>query len=1062
MSNFSKATHLSVSDRTAYINFEGDSATNLVELRIDGQRAPFRPCDDKDALAQVGGPIFHFDWTEINQTSRSVPAESKSGEYFACWVNHLPDWSLSGSQTLQLLISKATAPCQIIFGNPLIIDATSTPMSVKIALAAHRAKASLNVDVTDLESGDVKRQSVAFDPEMQGGTTLAGYQNVEFLLPNSPTKKSVALSIEYHSALEDRIDIEPFMFIADARVAPTKESENQSAIVTKSLISRGAPKRNNWMSAQFPAFVTEGSDIEIFVNGELLEKFAAPNGNIAIKEDYGHTIILNSDADFDILMYVDGEFSTKIRVGVGDTIVHMPTSALDGTNHHVAFKDESASFVYLECVLLVPAVITPVEIMQRETPPPFPDSIFAQTARRYASLKKQMALGDGRADFGQIAYALSVLEGGYGKVRLKPLQFPVVTNPDVSIIIPAHNKVEVTYLALCSLLVAHNHASFEVIVVDDGSTDETATLEEFVSGITVVHNAEALRFIGACNAGAELARGRFIALLNNDVEVTSGWLDELIATFDRFERVGLAGAKLLYPDGKLQDAGGIIWGTGNPWNYGNRQNPNAPNFSYARQADYLSGAALMVPIDLWREIGGLSTYLSPMYFEDTDLSFKVREAGYTTWFTPSSVVYHYEGMTSGTDVSKGFKRFQEVNRPKFKRRWAQAYSNFGKEGHRPDLEKDRGIVGRVLFIDYSTPRGDQDAGSYAALNEMKLVQSLGYKVTFLPMNMAHLGSYTENLQKIGVEVIYAPFFMTVNDYLSKHGQDFDAFYITRYYVAQDVITQLRSIAPHSKILFNNADLHFLREIRAARSDGDEDLLKKAIKTRDEELSVIRKVDAVLSYNEVEHSVIDAYTDGEAKVLHCPWVVESVAKPIAINERVGLSFLGGFRHHPNEAGICWFANTVAPLLPDSQTYQTFIYGSSMTDKVRALKSPKMEPVGFVPDVADAFDQHRVFVAPLLSGAGIKGKVLSALAYGIPCVLTPVAAEGIGLRSGHDCIIAESAEDWRKAIVALCEDDELWERLSANALTYMRNSFSFENGRNYMRKAFEAVDLFRSLS
>ena len=209
------------------------------------------------------------------------------------------------------------------------------------------------------------------------------------------------------------------------------------------------------------------------------------------------------------------------------------------------------------------------------------------------------------------------------------------------------------------------------------------------------------RFIRACNAGAAQARGRYVALLNNDVEVTAGWIDALIDAFDRFDNVGLAGSKLLNPDGSLQDAGGIVWGSGNPWNYGNAQNPHEPRFGYARQADYLSGAALMMPKKLWNKIGGLSSYLEPMYFEDTDLAFKVREAGYSTWFVPSSQVYHFEGMTSGTDVSTGFKKYQEVNRPKFKRRWARAFGQFGTEGTAPDLEKDRGIVGRVLFIDYA-------------------------------------------------------------------------------------------------------------------------------------------------------------------------------------------------------------------------------------------------------------------------------------------------------------------------------------------------------------------------
>ena len=143
----------------------------------------------------------------------------------------------------------------------------------------------------------------------------------------------------------------------------------------------------------------------------------------------------------------------------------------------------------------------------------------------------------------------------------------------------------------------------------------------------------------------------------------------------------------------------------------------------------------------------------PAYFEDTDLAFKVREKGYTTWFIPSSVVYHFEGLSNGTDVTEtsGLKRFQEINRPKFRRKWAQVFKDYGEEGKLPDLRKDRGILGRALFIDNAVPRPDRDAGSYAALQEMRLVQSLGYKVTFIPLNLAYLGHYQDELNKLGIE-----------------------------------------------------------------------------------------------------------------------------------------------------------------------------------------------------------------------------------------------------------------------------------------------------------------------
>ena len=882
-------------------------------------------------------------------------------------------------------------------------------------------------------------------------------------LPALKKPYDILLSIEYDGFRDEGIDSNPYLFLTDVKVEPDHTKTN-AFFEPIMFVDNPTHDKCEWQSVPLHAFIkhqnlpTANIRLGQTEQSVPLLDFA----KIDLLEDYGHTLILRASAPQDTVLLIDGTPAKEFHVSTDASVLRVPHKYLDGTTRHLSLKDKSGSVTLFESIQLLPAIMTPADVMQRETAHSFPLSLFAQTPHRYAALKASLANAGGVTDLPQLAYALSILEGGYDNVTLKPLKFPKVTNPDVSIIIPAHNKVEVTYLALCSLLVAYNDASFEVILVDDASTDETAEIEKIVSGITVIHNTQPQRFIRSCNAGADKAKGKFIVLLNNDVEVTTGWLDELIASFDRFDNVGLAGSKLLYPDGRLQDAGGIIWGSGNPWNYGNSQNPNDPRFSYARQADYLSGAAMMVPADLWKQVGGLSSYLEPMYFEDTDFAFKIRDAGYTTWFVASSVVYHYEGMTSGTDTSTGFKRYQEVNRPKFKRQWAKAYSGFSKDGHKPDLEKDRGIVGRVLFLDYTTPRPDQDAGSYAALQEIKLVQSLGYKVSFLPMNMAHLGRYTQDLQKLGVEMIYAPFFMTPGEYLEKHAADFDAFYITRYYVARQTLTQLRTLAPEAKVIFNNADLHFLREIRAARSEDNPGMLEKARQTRNDELEIINQVDVVLSYNETEHSVIQAYTDGQATVRKCPWVVEPTETVPAFEAREGLSFLGGFLHHPNKEGVLWFVREIMPLLSSQGPNGVLsIYGSKMDDEIKALKSDTVDPVGFVEQIADAYDRHRIFVAPLRSGAGIKGKVLSALAHGIPCVLTPTAAEGIGLRSGHDCFIAETPKQWVTAIEKLNSDKALWEKISANAQAYMADAFSFDRGRLLMRDAFEAADMYQSL-
>ncbi len=1047
-----------VSNGAVMAHLTADLMERGAGIAVGQDRLRFAPVSGEDG--DLPSPLTEFrprfDSPEVIKVTE--PEDIAADELCLAFVNEMPDWGLANRDTVQLQFARTDQPCELALTAGLRLPAHATPLTFHASLAVHRAAGRFLLRMTDLDSGKTETRSFSFDPTRVGGTDLNHYLHIEHVIPPAASELEISMSIAFDAFTGTDEDMPPYFFVADPHVnRDVQEEDTHDALIFEG--PGGGTGDYVWARAPLPGFVSGRTELAFLDETGSYTLIPGRNIRIDMTEDYGHTLIMTASEAGTYRFHIDGQFAFNQHLGPNPTPVRMPSKFLTGTTRWMTVTDPVVSQQLYANTILLPRLLTPHDVLKTESSAPFPGPLFAAAGHRYEALRAQLAAGLDPQAQAQVAYCLGVVEGGHENVTLTPLKFPEHDSPDVSIVMPAHNKVEITYLALASLLLAHNHATFEVIVVDDASTDETVELEEIVTGITVIHNTQPQRFIRACNAGVAQARGTYVMLLNNDVEVTNGFLDALLDAFDRFPKVGLVGSKLLYPDGRLQDAGGIIWGSGNPWNYGNGQNPWDPRFSYTRQADYLTGAALMTKKEIWEQVGGLSSYLEPMYFEDTDFSFKVREAGYRTYFVPSSVVYHFEGMTSGTDTSSGFKRYQEVNRPKFKRRWAAAYSGFGEQGVKPDLEKDRGIVGRVLFIDYATPRPDRDAGSYAAIQEIKLVQSLGYKVTFLARNLAHLGSYTEELEKMGVEAIYAPFYLTVEDYLEQHARDFDAFFITRFYVARDVIGRLRQLAPQTRILFNNADLHFLRELRAGLANDDPARIEAARQTREIELDVMTQTDVVLSYNETEHAVIQSHTDGAVKIVKCPWVVDMPDTIPPRDTRRGLSFLGYYLHHPNAEAVQWFARQVMPMLQhDHPDLEFFIYGAAMPDDIKGLASDQIHPEGFVENVADAYDQHLIFVAPLLSGAGIKGKVLAALAHGIPCVLTPTAAEGIGVRHGHDCMIATSAMEWRDAIDQLIRDEELWTRMSENARTYVGHSFSFEAGRALMRTAFEAVDLY----
>ncbi len=750
----------------------------------------------------------------------------------------------------------------------------------------------------------------------------------------------------------------------------------------------------------------------------------------------------------------------------------LPPNVMDGEAHWLSVRLRSDQVV-TEAAEILPAALTPWPALARYGSVRLPARLSPAGAWRYEALREHVtALARTGARGPDAAAALAtlaqlgvaherVLAGIDRKVALPPLAFPVHAKPRVSVVIPVHNKLEVTHNCLAALLLAYNETSFEVIVSDDGSTDGTTEIEKLVTGITVCRNETAEGFVSSCNLGASKARGEYVVLLNNDTEPTARWLDELLHVFANFDDVGLAGSKLIYPDGRLQEAGGIIWGDGTPWNYGRLGNAADPKYCYTRQADYVSGAALMIPTALWKKLGGLSEEFRPAYYEDTDLAFKVRDAGLRVVYAPHSVVFHFEGISNGTSTSSGLKRFQEVNRPKFLRKWRAAYRHNGNAHslEQADLEKDRGIGLRALFIDAQTPRPDQDAGSYAAVQEIRAMQALGAKVTFLPENLAFLAGYTTDLQRAGVETIYAPFATSVDDFLARRGREFDVVYITRYMVADRHLDTVRRHAPQAKILFCNADLHFLRELREAIRAKDPAKIAGAVATREAELRVMRGVDVTLSYNPVEHAVILSHNLDSTKVTTAPWIVDVAADIPRFAARSGIAFLGGFGHPPNAEAVQFFVRDVMPLLRQKLPGVPFlIYGSSVPPEIERLEADDVVVKGFVPHVAEVFETCRVFVAPLLSGAGVKGKVVDALSFGVPSVLSPIAAEGIGIGEGVEAMVARTPAEWVAAIATLHADEKAWTAMSDRARAYARRVYSFEAGLEHMRVAVEMAGLF----
>jgi GT2 family glycosyltransferase len=250
--------------------------------------------------------------------------------------------------------------------------------------------------------------------------------------------------------------------------------------------------------------------------------------------------------------------------------------------------------------------------------------------------------------------------------------------PRASIVIPTYNGTR-QLVSCVRALHATLGASFagEVVVVDDGGTPETGRvlreLELRYSWLRVVRNPTNVGFIASCNRGAAEATGEIVVFLNDDTIPLPGWLYPLLRTFRTRPDAGAVGGRLVYPDGRLQEAGGVVYRDGSGANFGrNDPEPDAPLYTHVRAVDYCSGALLATPRELFRSLGGFDARYAPAYYEDTDYCFSVRASGKGVYYQPESVVVHIEGATSGTDLNAGAKRHQVRNRQTFRARWRDA------------------------------------------------------------------------------------------------------------------------------------------------------------------------------------------------------------------------------------------------------------------------------------------------------------------------------------------------------------------------------------------------------
>src|SRR5262249_31453846 len=416
---------------------------------------------------------------------------------------------------------------------------------------------------------------------------------------------------------------------------------------------------------------------------------------------------------------------------------------------------------------------------------------------------------------------------------------------DVTIVLVT-KSVESTLAFVHSLAHCQDRLALDLIICDIGKGDFTGLLFANRPNCLYIRCEPDTPYSNAANQSLSSISTNVVGFFEAETLIHGEALQHLLSSLT--DQKGIAGPQVLYLDGRLKAAGGIVTYRKAAYGYGDLgPQPDHPRYKFARQVDFCP-AGYLIKRDIILKLAGFNEQYRTFEFAHIDLAFRARALGHSCHYCPSAQVFSYcaEG---GEDRQNDWDRFTRETA-------AQMVDDYETTGRNLSGLHDRASAGSVLYIDADSPTPDQNAGSAYSINIIRILNEFGFRVTFVPENnFGHQGKYTDALQAMGVEAIYAPYFHNVRDLLIAKDGDFELVVLCRVEIASRYLDLVRQLVPRARIVVNTVDLHFLREIRGAELLGQPELLERARRTRDAEIASIRKADATIVLTAEEADVV---------------------------------------------------------------------------------------------------------------------------------------------------------------------------------------------------------------
>lgn len=642
------------------------------------------------------------------------------------------------------------------------------------------------------------------------------------------------------------------------------------------------------------------------------------------------------------------------------------------------------------------------------------------------------------------------------EIRDQVILFPFHETPKVSVVIPAYRGLDDLLNCLRSIAsTIPTEPSFEIILIDDCPEEPVLDHVPSSDGITTIKNSENLGFLLSCNKAAQMARGEYICFLNTDTVVTENWLSAQLDALRDTPNAALVGGMLLNKDGSIQDAGWRILSNG--WGYplGRNENAHDGRYTHRRFVDCVTGACFCISRANWVRLGGFDEAYTPAFYEEFDLAFRAKRIGLRTVYEPGSKVFHLGSSSYGAE------RRDELS-GRNQKTFVARFGSLLQRQPKGDVEESLLLhanpdLPSILVIDDQIPDPTRHAGALTISSYIQLLRKIGWRVTYAPFDGITDCQNSKFLESLGIELVRKP--VSIKGWLEINGKNLEYVWVNRPDIASEVVPIIRKTTA-AKIVYYTHDLHHLRLQREAEVTNNSALHKRAEEVFATERIIIQNVDKVISPSLDEAALIKsllhtAIVDAIPPYFYSKSEIFARSKE-AIEQTSDILFVGGFPHTPNVDAALFLVNEVMPLIWNVRPeVKLLLVGYNPPPEILELANSRVLVTGQVPDLAPWMSRARFMLAPLRYGAGVKGKIVEAMRFGLPVVTTPIGAEGLDIDPGRHALIGSDASQMAHAALSLLTDATLCESLSLAGAQLIGNTLSRDAAVSCINKVFEVT-------